>query len=251
MVGMKRSSLAPAAAVGLLAVLVPASAAAKVIDLGATSTPLVAPVCPAGVKPQNCTIVLTQVTALETIRDGIAYPTKVTKAGRIVAFTLGLSRLSSNNATAKTDIHFLDTTYGGTTRAAIAVLKPSGKSSLRRWKVSAISETIHLQPFLGQVVQFPLQKSLPVSRGDMIALSVPTWAPVLSFNLPTNKFAYRQSRASNCTPPSSTEQALLSIGANARFLCNYPGARVEYTATEVTTPAPPKNQIHAVDQPTK
>jgi hypothetical protein len=249
MVSMKRSFLGSAVAVGLLAALVPTSASATAIELGATATPLVAPVCPPGVKPQNCTIVLTQVTALETIRDGIMYPTTVTRAGRIVAFTLGLSRLSSNTATAKTDIHFLDATYGGTTRAAIAVLKATGKKSLRRWTVAAISETVHLQPFLGQVVQFPLQTSLPVTRGEVVALSVPTWAPVLSFNLPANKFAYRQSRTSTCNNPASTEQAQLSIGASARYLCNYPGTRVEYTVTEITTPVPPKNQIHIADSP--
>jgi hypothetical protein len=243
---MKRSFLATAA-VALLAGLVPMFASAKVIELGATATPLVAPTCPPGVKAVNCTIVLTEMTALETIRDGIAYPTKVTRAGRIVAFTLGLSRLSTSNATAKADIHFLDTTYGGTARAAITVLKPVGKASLRRWTVAAESPVYHLQPFLGQVAQFPLQTSLPVTRGETIALTVPTWAPVLSFDLPIAKFAYRQSRAASCLIPASTEHAQTLIGASARYLCNYAGTRVEYSATEVTTPLPPKNQIHAAD----
>jgi hypothetical protein len=247
---MKRSFLA-AAAVALLAGLVPMSASAKIIELGATATPLVAPTCPAGVKPASCTIVLTQVTALETIRDGIAYPTKVTRSGRIVAFTLGLSRLSTNNATARADIHFLDTTYGGTTQAAITVLKPIGKPSLRRWTVAAESPVFHLQPFLGQVVQFPLETSLPVTRGETVALTIPTWAPILSFDLPVKKFAYRQSRTANCNSPASTEQAQTMLGASARYLCNYAGTRVEYTATEVTTPVPPKNQIHAPDVKTR
>jgi hypothetical protein len=223
------------------------SASAKVIELGATASPLVTPTCPPGIKPANCTIVLTQMTALETIRDGVTYPTKVTRAGRIVAFTLGLSRLSTNSATAKGDIHFLDTTYGGTTQAAITVLKPVGNASQRRWTVVAESPIVHLQPYLGQVVQFPLTTSLPVTRGDTVALTTPTWAPVLSFDLPVKKFAYRQSRTANCTHTASTEQAQTMLGASARYLCNYAGTRVEYTATEVTTPVPPKNQIHAAD----
>ena len=122
--------------------IAPAAASAQVIELGATSTPLVAPSCPAGVTPANCKIVLTQVTALETIRDGVAYPTTVKKPGSIVAFTVGLSRLAADAATARADIHFLDQTYGGTTRAAITVLRPKGAKKLRNWTVVAESPRV-------------------------------------------------------------------------------------------------------------
>jgi hypothetical protein len=262
---MRHSSLATAAAVGLLAGLAPTAASAKIIELGATTTQLVAPACPPGIKPVNCTIVLTEATAVETIRDSVAYPTTVTRAGRIVAFTLGLSRLDSNNATARTDIHGLDATYGGTARAAITVLKPVGSKSQHRWTVAAESPVFHLQPYLGGVVQFPLATSLPVTRGETIALTVPTWAPVLSYQLPVSKFAYRQSRSSSLLPTGEglsckfasgfttpkgdvlPDTAQLSINSSTSYGCNYAGARVEYSATEVTNPAPTKNQIHAAD----
>ena len=132
---MKRFCMLITAVATLAAVSVPASADADVVELGATKTPLVAPTCPPGVTAANCTIILTQVTALETIRDGIAYPTTVKKAGSIVAFTLGLSRLSTDKTTAHNDIHFLDQTYGGTTRAAITVLRPSGAKKHFKWTV--------------------------------------------------------------------------------------------------------------------
>jgi len=61
-------------------------------QLGQTTTPLVAPTCPANVSSSNCTIILTRVTAIETMRDGIAYPTRVKKAGVITSFTVGLSQ---------------------------------------------------------------------------------------------------------------------------------------------------------------
>ena len=140
-------------------------------------------------------------TALETIRDGITYPTTVKKAGVIVAFTLGLSKLDTNRAKAKADIHFLDTTFGGTTQAGITVLRAKGPKSKRQWTVTAESPVFHLQPYLGQVVQFPLPTPLPVKPGDVVALSVPTWAPVLTFDLPAKKFAYRQSRSTTCNEP--------------------------------------------------
>ncbi len=239
---MKRISTLIAAVVALGAVAVPTSASAAIVELGATSTPVVAPTCPPGVTAANCKIILTQVTALETIRDGIAYPTTVKKPGSIVAFTIGLSRLSNNKTTAHNDIHFLDQTFGGTTRASITVLRANGPKKQRRWTVVGQSAVFHLQPYLGQVVQFPLATSLPVLKGDLVALTVPTWAPVLSIQLPSGKFAYRQSRSRNCVPPPASTQAQ-NIKQTAAYKCNYPGTRVEYSATEVTNPAS-VNPIH-------
>jgi hypothetical protein len=242
---MQRSFLACGALVAMLIALAPAVASAQSIELGATSTRLVAPTCPRGVSPAHCTIILTRTTALETLRDRVAYPTTVKTAGRIVAFTVGLSRLSSDVRTARSDIHFLDSTYGGTTRLAIAVLKPIGAKSHRRWQVVAQSPVIHVQPWLGQVVRFPLATSLPVAPGETVALTTPTWAPVLSIDLSTKSFAYRQSRTSACTSPPATSAAQ-SVGQSAQYLCDYTGTRVEYSATEITSKAPPTSVSSSV-----
>jgi hypothetical protein len=226
-----------ASAFALGAALAPATAFAATIELGATKSPLVAPVCPPNVSSAQCTIVLTRVTALETLRDGIAYPTKVTKAGRIVGFTVGLSKLSSSKSTQKTYIHFLDQTYGGTAQVAVTVLKPSGKKkSDWRWEVVGTSNFFHVIPYLGQVVQLPLETSIEVKPGYVVALTTPTWAPVLTINQPSKKFAYRQSRSANCNNPPSTSQAQVTANTTATYGCNYPGTRVEYSATEVTYP---------------
>jgi hypothetical protein len=251
---MKRSLMATAASVGAAALL-PAGASAQTIELGTTTSKLVAPTCPATVKPADCTIILTQVTALETVRDGAAYPTTVTKPGVLVAFTVGLSRLSSNLTTAKADVGYLNRTYGGTPRMAITVLKPVGRKRDRNWQVVAQTPIFHIQPYLGQIVQFPLgpplaageppmAAPLEVEPGEVVALTVPTWAPVLSFGLNTKNFAYRQSRKTNCTSPATTQQAQLSLNAVASYQCDYTGTRVEYSVTEITSPVPPKTQIH-------
>ncbi len=246
MLHMKRSCLASAATIVAAVGLVPASASAQIVELGAPKTALVAPSCPKGVTSANCTIILTQVTALETSTDSVANPTTVTQPGEIVAFTVGLSSLSSNRTTRKNDIHYLDGAYGGTTRVAVMVLQPSGASKLHKWTVAAQGPLIHVQPYLGEVVQFPLATALPVKPGDVIALTTPTWAPVLSIMMGA-QFAYRDSRSTGClqTPPPLT--TTLTIGASAIFGCSYPTTRVEYSATEVTTPAIPKNYVHAPD----
>jgi hypothetical protein len=203
------------------------------VELGATKSPVIAPVCPAGVSTSNCTIILTRVTALQTIRDGSTYPTRVTQPGTITAFTVGLSSLSTNKSTNNSIIHYLDTTYGGTSRVALTVLAPGGgKKTQWRWKVVAQTPIYHVQPYLGSVVRIPLDTSLPVSKGDVVALTTPTWAPVLSIDLNSKSFAYRQSRTSNCNHPPASSQAQVTVGRNTSYGCDYPGTRVEYSATE-------------------
>ena len=234
---MKRFLLATAGAVVLCAIL-SASASAAVVELGATTSPLVGPVCPKGVAPSQCTIILTRATALETIRDTVAYPSTVKQAGRIVAFTVGLSALSSNATTAKNDVAFLDKTYGGDAQVAITVLKPIGQRNQWTWQMVEQGPVIDVQTYLGQVVQFPLTTSLPLARGEAIALTTPTWAPVLSIDLSTSHFAYRQSRSFNCNNPPAVSQAQVTVGQSARYTCDYPGTRVEYSATEITNPVP-------------
>lgn len=203
------------------------------VELGATKSPVVAPICPPGVSSSKCTIILTRVTALETIRDGVTYPTKVSQAGTITAFTVGLSQLSSSKSTQNTYIHFLDSSYGGTPRVALTVLAPGGgKKTQWRWKVVAQSPVYHVEPYLGSVVRIPLDTSLRVARGDVVALTTPTWAPVLSIDLDAKKFAYRQSRQWNCNNPPSSSQAQLTVGPTTSYGCDYPGTRLEYSATE-------------------
>jgi hypothetical protein len=214
--------------------LVPATASAAIIELGATASPLASPTCPKGVSGQNCTIILTETTALETLSDGVYYPTTATRPGRIVAFTVALAKLS------KGEIQGLNSSYGGTAQVAITVLRPGAK---RLFTVIAESPLYHVQPWFGHVVQFPLTTTLPIRAGDVVALTVPTWAPVLAINLDPKKFSYRASRSSQCTT-INIQSAQLNIGDNTQYRCFFNATRVEYSATEVTTPVVPKDAVH-------
>ncbi len=246
---MKRFSLVIAGWIATVLALAPGSAAAKIVELGQTATPIAAPSCPKGVPPNQCTIVLTRTTAIQTVSDGSAYPTRVKKDGWIVAFTVGLSQLSSNARTERRFLHVLDQGYGGTAQLALTVLKPGRRS---KFTVTAQSATFHLIPFLGQVLQEPLSlppsftqfTALPVKAGDVIGLTTPTWAPVLAYNLNATKFGYRQSRTGNCQHAASHETAQLTVGASTRYLCAYTGTRVEYSATEVLSKPYPKRYVH-------
>jgi hypothetical protein len=230
---MKRSREAVLGALVLGVAFAPAPASAQIIELGATTTPLAVPSCPTGVTKANCTIILTETTAIETLNDGIAYPTTVKTAGRIVAYTVGMAKLS------KSDITGLNSRYGGTSQVMITVLRP-GKS--RFYTVVAQSPLQHAEPYFGGLVQFPLTTTLPVAAGDVVALTVPTWAPVLAIGLPNRQFQYRASRSTGCTN-FSFQTAQLTLGDNTQYRCFYVGTRVEYSVTEVTTPVIPKTLI--------
>jgi len=213
--------------------------------LGATKTPVAPPVCPKGVQPSACQIVLTRATGLETIRDSVVYPTTVKAAGDLVAFTVGVAKLATTAAATHADIAYLDSHFGGVTEAGITILKGGkGTAGSRIWTVVSEGPLEHLQPYLGYTVEFPLTTPLPVTPGETVALTVPTWAPVLSYDLNQKKFAYRQSRKSNCKHPGNFENAQLTVGQNTMYKCDYPGTRVEYNATEILNAPPPTNYVH-------
>lgn len=247
---MKHFSLATAALIVAALALAPGTAAAKTVELGQTATPLVAPSCPKGVSPSQCFIILTRTTAIQSSSDGVQYPTTVKKNGWITAFTVGLSNLSSNAATERSYMHTLDAAYGGTPQLAITVLKPGPKN---KYTVVAQSATFHVLPFLGSLLQEPLSlppsfttfTALPVKAGEVIGLTVTTWAPVLAYNLNTSKFSYRQSRMANCKNAAAGQTAQTTIGANTRYLCQYAGTRVEYSVSEIVNTPYPKTYVHS------
>jgi len=245
---MRRSLLTAAvAAAPILAAALPASADAQVLELGdQTGTPLVAPTCPPSVPPAQCTIVLTRVTALATFSDGTYLPTMVTKAGRIVAFTVGLSSLSSSTATRKKDINFLNASYGGDAQVQMTILRQVKHSSKKKrkpheFRVVAESPVFHVVQYLGSVAQLPLTQSIEVKPGDIVALTTPTWAPALAIDL-SGKFHYRQSRNHHCDQPPTVQKAQTS-GSDTTYDCTYGGTRPEYAATEVTYPVA-SNPVH-------
>ena len=235
--------MAAVAAASLLAAVLPASAAAKVLELGdQTGTPLVSPSCPAGVTPAQCTIVLTRVTALSTYTDGVYLPTEVQKRGRIVAFTVGLSALSSSASTRKKDINYLNGAYGGDAQVRMTILKQVKRKNKKKrkkdeFRVVAESPVFHVVRYLGSVAQIPLAQSIKVKPGELVALTTPTWAPALAIDL-SGQFHYRQSRNHHCDKPPSVQKAQTTVKSDTTYGCTYGGTRPEYAATEVTEPKP-------------
>ena len=219
---MKRIPLGVALAVCLLGAAA-STASAKTYELGAADAATVS--C-----PDNC-FVVTRTTALQVRTGALRYPTTVPRSGRIVSFTLQLGSLSDRQ------ISFFNSTYGGTSRVQLTVLREQARPK-RSYEVVATTGIFKIQPFFGTEVQFPLKATLPARKGDIVALTVPTWAPVLAVNLPQEN-GWRASRDDSCTD-LLTQTAQTMLGSSTQYKCLYQTARVTYTATLITTPVAPR-----------
>ena len=228
----------------LAALLLPGRAAAQIVELGQTTTPVAPPACVKGKPLADCAIVLTRTTAVQAMSDGVINPTRVNQQGWVVAFSVGLSNLVANKKERASLIASQNAQHGGPPELALTVLRPGPDNT---FTVVASSATYTLTPFLGRLLQEPLSlppsftsfTALHVERGEVIGLTVPTWAPVLSYDLSASQFAYRQSRRANCKHTAAGQTAQTHTGGSTQYGCYYTKTRVEYSATEVTdVPAP-------------
>ena len=89
----------------------------------------------------------------------------------------------------------------------------------------------------------PLTTTIPVTKGEIHALTVPTWAPVLALAdaAGTNYGKYTSWRSSRqiankgCATTSS-QTAQQSLRTTVQYGCLYQKVRLAYSALEVATP---------------
>jgi hypothetical protein len=210
------------AGVLLACAISPAAASARVIEVGQAATEA-APTCPAS----PCLAVSRTTGYQAKVVDSRA--TYVVPAnGKIVAFTIRLG------APTKRQINFFEDNFGKAS-AGLSVIK-RGERLFGR--IVAQSPIYQLSDYFGQTVQFPLDRSINVKKGNMIGLTVPTWAPALS-TLTDDGSSWRASRALNGCDNTDRQTAQTSVGALTQYRCLYK-ARLTYTATLITNPKPNK-----------
>jgi hypothetical protein len=206
-----------AALAAMLATAAPASA--KIIEIGRTDAP---PTCPAS----PC-LAVSRTTGYQIKVADERGSFTVPADGKIVAWTIALGKPTTDQTA------FFDKSLGGPSSAQLTVLRPGKKL----FSVVVTQTPMQLlQPYFGQTVQFPLGTSLNVKKGDVIALTVPTWAPALT-QLLTDHSAWRASRPLGKCSDTSTQTAQLALKLNAQYRCLYK-ARLTYSATLVTRPVP-------------
>jgi hypothetical protein len=201
----------------LLAGAVPAQA--KIIELGNAAQ--VAPTC-----PTSPCLAVSRTTGYQVKVGAKRGQYTVPANGRIVAWTIALGNPNAKQTA------FFDKGYG-VASAGITVLR-QGKRLFSR--VVGQSPIFKLAPYFGQTVQFPLDTAIPVQKGQVIALTVPTWAPALT-QLMDDGSSWRASRAKNACDDTETQTAQTRMRALTQYRCLY-RARLTYSATLIPTPTP-------------
>jgi hypothetical protein len=219
--------LLPATMAAACLLLPAAPASARIIDIGKTATEN-EPSCPG-----NPCLAVSRTTGYQA-RVGDTRKLFVAPAnGRIVAWTVTLGEPGRKQRA------FFEKNYGGAASAGITVWRPGEKRKLLG-RATGASPLEKLRPFFGETVQFPLDRSIPVRRGNQVALSVPTWAPVLAVGLGSDA----SWRASRPTEPENKcqdtqTQTVHRVGTVTEYRCLYRTARLTYSVTMITEPKPP------------
>ncbi len=214
-----RLLLSSAGLAAAAALVLPAASPAKIAELGQLADGV------RGACPDNCQAV-SRTTGYQAKVGPDRTLYQAPADGRVVAWTIALGKPGPKQTA------FFTERLGGESQATIVVLAPN-KKLVRR--VVAKAPLQELTDYFGQVVQFPLARSLPIKKGQYVGLSVPSWAPALQIGLGADT-SWRASRAKDTCGDTATQSALVGSRRSVPFACLFKTARLTYSATMITNP---------------
>jgi hypothetical protein len=214
--------------ISAVALAAPGVALATLAEIGLTATQQAekTPMQPAPSCPSNPCLAVSRTTGFQVKVGSERTLVTVPKDGSIVAWSITLGNPN------KKQIAFFDANEGGPASAGIAIIR--GGSKLQ-YRLLAQGPIVALQPYFGMTAQFPLAQSIPVKKGNMIALTVPTWAPALALGF-GNEVSWRASRPRGKCTDTTTQATHTNLGSIVQYVCLYRTARLTYSATLVSTP---------------
>jgi hypothetical protein len=210
-----------AALVTLGAVADGAEVETTTVTLGQTAaTP--DPSCP----DQPCQAV-GSVTGFQVSNGQTRNPFLVQTNGTIKSWTLTLAQPTGSQRT------FFNGFFGTPPEARLAILRRIPGTNPPRYNLRRQGAVKVLTPYLGQTVKFGA--SLKVEKGDIIGVTVPTWAPMFSQELSASNVWRASREAGACTNSTDIRQGQPQEepGKRAIYGCKYATARLLYTATLV------------------
>ena len=212
------------ALVALVAVADGAEVEKTTVTLGQTAaTP--DPSCP----DQPCQAV-GSVTGFQVSNGQTQNPFLAQTDGTIKSWTLTLAQPTGSQRT------FFNGFFGTPPEARLAILRRIPGTNPPRYNLRRQGAVKVLTPYLGQTVKFG--SSLKVEKGDIIGITVPTWAPMFSQELAPNNVWRASREAGACTNSTDIrqDQPQEVPGKRATYGCKYTTARLLYTATLVEGP---------------
>lgn len=154
-------------------------------------------------------------------------PFRVPRDGKVKAWTLTLAQPTNKQRS------FFNGFFGTPPEARLAILRRAPGTNPPRYNLRSQSSIHVLSPYFGQTVKFG--SNLEVTKGDIVGLTIPTWAPAFAQDL-TAKDAWRASREpGKCTNTTDVRQgkAQQRVGERVTYGCRYSTARLLYTATVI------------------
>lgn len=167
------------------------------------------------------------VTGFQVNNGQTRLPLVVPDDGTIRAWTLTLAQPTNSQRA------FFNGFFGTPPQARLAILRRVPGTNPPRYSLLRQGSVQVLSPYLGQTVKFGA--NLRVEKGDIIGLTVPTWAPAFAQDLSEDN-VWRASREPGaCKNATDIRQGEPQerVGRRATYGCKYTTARLLYTATFV------------------
>jgi hypothetical protein len=178
--------------------------------------------------PENCQVIA-KVTGYTAQLGDSKNPYRVNRNGTITAFSIALGKPGADV------IDGFDNVFGSPSQARLAILQPGKKK--RRAQLKAQSPVYNLESYFGSTPTFALAKPIKVTKGQVIALTVPTWAPAFAVGLSDDN-AWRAPRSPDDCNNVEKSAVHGTVGNVRRYRCLYRTARLLYSATFVPDPKP-------------
>lgn len=179
------------------------------------------------------------VTGFQALAGGVARPYEAPFDGKIVAWSITLSRPSRKDTDTTTDeVGFFNDFLGTPSEARIGVLRPVEESKPPRYTLVRQGPLQVLNPYFGGTVVFALDHPLTVLRGQVVALTIPTWAPMFAFNVGGDNTWRGSRKPKECSSKADIQEGhpQQGVGKTKTYGCYYSDARLLYTATVVKGP---------------
>lgn len=208
-----------------LALVLPAGSLATLTEVGVIpeTTPPTVPSCPT----PSC-LAVSRTTGFQVKVEANNNTEAAPREGTVVAWTITLGKPTA------AQIKYFNANEGGPASAGIAILRAQ-KSPKLTYKLIAQSPVVPLEKYFGKTAQFPLATTLQVKKGDVVALTVPSWAPALALGFGKGT-SWRASRPKGQCTTTGTQTAHVTVGSNVQYYCLYQTARLTYSATLISTP---------------